>query len=173
MSEGKLTSKTEYTPYMTDSKGNVLEYMEKQLGGSYDPNLDVKDVAKKVRELIKKAVKAGLLPKSLKASVRIERYSMGRSLYVRVTKCDECFINVDAWRTQAGSNYNLSWADVGGRYNALGREIKNTLEQFVKAFQKSERHGQSDYHSCNYFGSVDFCSGLTSDQCEKFAEISG
>ena len=69
---------------------------------------------------MKSAVKAGFLPKSLKASVRIDRYSMGCSLDVDVTAVDDCILNVSAWREQATNGYRLSWADLGGMYKHIG-----------------------------------------------------
>ena len=145
------------------------EELVKSTGASYVPGRDVKDIAKDVRSLIKKAVKAGYLP-NLKASVKISRFAGGCSLDVTVTGIDVCVINVDAWRNQADNGFNLSWADCGGMYNARGREVLDTLERFQKAFQKVESHGQSDYHNTNFYDHTGFCSVLKNEQVAEFVE---
>ena len=54
-------------------------------GEAYEPDLDVVEIAKRVRSQLRKEAKSKHSPLSgAKASVRIERYSMGRSINVRL-----------------------------------------------------------------------------------------
>ena len=160
--------KTE-TTIVEDYCGHKGEALVKKLGASYDPSLDVKDIAKKVRALIKKAIKGGLLP-NMKTSVKISRFSGGCSLDVTVKEIDECVLNVSAWRKQVANNYNLSWADCGGRHNEKGQFVLEVLGLFVEAFQRSGSHAQSDYHNTNFFGHVGFDSDVLSSQVSRFVE---
>ena len=162
-STATLTTETTITENYNGWKG---EQLVKSVGGSYVPGRDVKDIAKDVRTIIRKAVKAGYLPKSLKASVTIERYSMGCALNVNVTHVDETIINVDGWQSMADANWRDSWVDHGGRHNDLGREILEFLNRVVSAFQRSEHHGQSDYCNVNFHGDVGFDSDLTHGQAK-------
>lgn len=61
--------------------------MSNFIGVKYDSDRDIAAIAKLVRKDIKTAVKAGALPKGLKASIRISRYSMGQSLNITITAC--------------------------------------------------------------------------------------
>ena len=164
----RIESKTEIVENYNGWKG---EELIRERGASYVPGRDVKEIAKDVRGLVKSAVKAGFLPKSLKASVRIDRYSMGCSLDVDVTAVDDCILNVSAWREQAANGYRLSWADLGGMYNTLGREVLDTLVRFCKAFQKSESHSQSDYHNTNFYLDVNFSGDVIDQQKSVFVEV--
>ena len=54
-------------------------------GAKFERGRDLTLVAKDLRRDIRAEIKANRLPKGLKVSVRIERYSMGQSLHLAVT----------------------------------------------------------------------------------------
>lgn len=149
-------------PYSKSSSETIV----KQLGGNYVAGRDVADIAKEVRAIIKKAIKAGYMPQ-MKVSVKISRASMCCSLDVAIMECDETLINVDAWRKNEASGWMESWVDCGGRYSDKGREIVDFLSLVVASFQKSESHAQSDYHNTNFFSDVKIDSDLCHAQFES------
>lgn len=157
-----LTSTTTIIENFNGWKG---EQLVKQCGAAYVPGRDVKDIAADVRSIIKKAIKSGYLPKSLKVSVKIERYSMGCSLNVAVTACDEIMINMESWLKMREWKWMGSWADAGSRYSVKGHEVLDFLKQVVKAFQKSEYHGGSDYSNTNFHSDVSI--DIEDEQFEK------
>ena len=150
--------------------GHESEELVKQLGSSYDVGRDVKDIAKDVRVIIKKAVKAGYLPSSLKVGVKISRASMCASIDITIKECDDCLLNVDAWRIQEAGGYMESWVDVGGRYSDKGKQTIEFLKTVLGAFQKSESHAQSDYHNTNFFSGVEISRELKDAQKSQFVE---
>lgn len=117
-------------------------------------HLDIKDIAKKMREDIKKAKKDGLLPKSLKVSVRISRYSMGQSLDITVRDgmggplfTDEYLI-----ATKRGTTYPSDYR--GEVYTKEAGEILDTLNEIHNAYNYDNSDVMSDYFDRNYYGSV-------------------
>ena len=165
-----MTNKIATTTEIVDNYcGHKGEQLVKEFGASYVPGRDIKDIAKDVRAIIRKAIKSGYLP-AMKVSVKIERSSMCSSLDVTVTDINETVINVDAWRQQAAQNFNLSWIDCGGRLNSRGQDIMGFLELVVKSFQRSEMHGQSDYCNVNFYEHIKFDSDILKSQFAELAE---
>lgn len=113
-------------------KCGLLEPTQHILGSRYDPKLDVAEIAKQIRKLIKDAIKAGYLPK-IKTSVRIQRFSGGQSINIEVK---ECFDDIT---TEAVV------------------ECVETLERFVKSYQRSVVELYGDYWEKNFYGHVSWC----------------
>lgn len=73
---------------MTTTQKPSAPYGLTALGSRWERGRDIAEIAKDVRRDIKAAVKAGNLPADVKFSVRISRFSMGKSLDVRATLPD-------------------------------------------------------------------------------------
>jgi hypothetical protein len=125
-------SKLRFHEWTTYNKvGDRLEPSRHVLGSRYDPDLDIAEIAKQIRKLIKDAIKAGYLPR-IKTSVRIKRYSGGESLNVNVDECLEA-IEIEAVV-----------------------DCVNTLERFVKSYQRTLSQSQGDYWENNFIGFVNW-----------------
>lgn len=160
---------TTTTTIVKDYNGWKGEKLVKELGGMHTPGQPITDIAREVRKIIKKAIKSGLLPK-IKVSVTVQKYAGGQTLHVTVKDVDFCVLNVNGWREQVSKNWMLGWDDVGGRYNPKGYEILDFLTRFAKAFQKSERHSNSDYLCINFFDDISFSTDLEDRQASQYVE---
>lgn len=114
-------------------EGEVVEHV---LGCRYDPGLDVKDIAKEIRKMIRDAIRAGYLP-AMKTSVRIQRFAGGRSIDIEVVEASV------------------------GRESDEGNEAAQFLQRCLDAYQRSEYWGQADYHDVNFWGFVSWYAEAT------------
>jgi len=110
-------------------------------------DLDVAAVAKLVRADIKALKIAGLV-----CSVRIERYSGGRSINVAVTACP-VQIQTDAY---VASNPHAYFE--GDRYTAEAKALLETLEGVLQAYNYDRSDIQSDYFCVRFYGHATFSS---------------
>lgn len=119
-------------------------------GDKFDPDRDLRDVAKLVRQDINAAVTAGMLPRGTKCSVRIERYSMGQALHVAVTACPIMLVN-PAFVRWADANPHASWSDaplgINDRMSPEGRHVVDTITGIVEAFNRRTTSDQADDYS--------------------------
>lgn len=119
-------------------------------GDKFNRDRNIADVAKLVRADIKAAIASNLLPKGIKCSVRIERYSMGRTLHVTVTACPVMVVN-PAFVRWSRNNPHASMldapAEASDRYSPEGRHILNTLTSIVEAFNRRVTSNQPDDYS--------------------------
>ncbi len=131
--------------------------MTKHTGSKYEmtKGLDVAEIAKLVRKDLKKA--------GYRASVRISRYSMGRSIQVEVkdlpkgTNLAEA-VEWVAYPGAADGEYE-SPADIGNK--GWFRPVALTaVENIVKAYQIAENDLQTDYFWSNFHISTDMAETL-------------
>jgi len=141
----------------TQTKGN-------NMNSQTNSNSSITEIAKAIREHIKEAKKANLLPPSMKVSVKCRKYAGGQSLNVGVVSCglNHLHPHYAAWadanpngslydypsdRDVASSDYHLAdWA-----IDAL--EILNKM---VSEFHWDKSDAQSDYFDCNFYCHVGF-----------------
>jgi len=148
----------------TEQKTKLRIKMITTAGSRYESGRDIKDVAKDVRRDIKAAVKAGELS-TLKASVRIERYSMGQTLRIEITEIDCTVFNLDAHAKQEAAGYMLSWVDCGGQYSEDGRRVLDAITAIANQYQRVQSSNQpDDYHSVNFHLDVEFSHDLREAQ---------
>lgn len=115
-------------------------------GARYESGRDIADIAKDLRKDIKLAVKAGFLPDA-KYSVRIERYSMGRSLTVVVKDAPYLTVNPKriAW-DDAGGNH-VDWPeDVKTWKSAEAMETEKALAEMAKVYNFDKSDPYTDYY---------------------------
>lgn len=117
------------------------------VGEKYQPGLDVADIAKLVRADIKTAIAAGELPQGMKVSVTIERYSMGRSLNVRVTACPGPIVE---WSTRTEFSHPVR----GVYFTASVVVWLDCLQAIVRAYSRREVDSQTDYYNVNFSDDV-------------------
>lgn len=92
-------------------------------------NLDITEIAKLIRKDIKNELPA------IKASVKIERYSMGQS------------IDVVAWT-------DVPIYVVGRDLNSNGQRLYDKLKEIVDAYNFNDSDSMTDYFHVNFYGGV-------------------
>jgi hypothetical protein len=140
--------------------------------------LDTAAIAKLIRRDIKTAVSEGLLPARWRYSVRIDRFSGGSSIDVRVKNCADAWIPCPGYKVGTRHNHpdggwsatgcGNVWCDVGGEYKdsphasahlVLTEEAlaaKMTLERVHAAYNHDGSDVMTDYFDVNYYGHVEF-----------------
>jgi hypothetical protein len=131
------------------------------IGTKYNRDLDIKDVAKLVRKDIAAAIKAGKLPEGLKATVRIDRYSMGQSLDVTVNACPGIVLSTARVAFVAANPHDHCPLP---RMSAHGARVLATLEAIVQAYNFDRSEPMSDYYHVNFHSTVDFADELEAAQ---------
>lgn len=104
-------------------------------------NMDIKDIAKLVRMDIATAKKAGQLPRLMKVSVSIERYSMGCSLCVTVKEWSGRVVN-PAWCL--GSINDPHGPNRAPRYTEQGTAWLEVLEAIANDYNYDNSDSETD-----------------------------
>lgn len=123
-------------------------------------DMDIRDIASAVRDGIKAATKAGTLP-AFKVSVRISRYSGGRSLRVEVTDVPAGYLipNLDnaMWHVEHPETW-IGGAPYGvrDRLSIEAQKHLDIIKAIVDEFHWDESDIQADYFSCNFYRHVEF-----------------
>ncbi len=107
-----------------------------QQGGRYRQGQDVAAIAK----LIRRDIKTADLPKGLKASVRISRYSQGKTISITVTCCPVVVLNPERVKDDAAQKC----ADGRPWRSAPGQAIVDILQAIGERYQKSQTTDQPD-----------------------------
>jgi hypothetical protein len=127
---------------MGNTKGSTMTDTSISYGSKYQKDLGVVAIAKLVRIDIRAAIKAGNLPKGLKCSVRIDRYSMGQSLDVTVKACPgACPLDATGFPRRDDATLAL-------------------LRTIVAAYNFDGSDLMSDYYHVNFSSSVSYCHEL-------------
>lgn len=116
---------------------------------------DVKETAQLIRQDIAAAIGAGLLPRELKASVRIERYSMGKSINVVVTAAPGVLILNEARVRHDVETKGLEYTTLP-MYSPEGRSILETLESIANQYQRNRSDSMRDVYDVAFSLSVTF-----------------
>lgn len=127
----------------------------KFVGEKYDRDMDVKDIAKLVRADIKKAIKEGTLPKGVKFSVRIDRYSMGQSLNAYMT----------AWPGEV-----LVKVEDELRYTKELEEALKVVRSIIKVYNFDDSDSMSDYFHVNFYSEVSVDYKLREENYERLTK---
>lgn len=144
-----------YTPAYCDPTNEVRGSKYEATKGLYGA-----DLAKRIRQDIKDAQKAGTIPAGFKISVRTDSYSGGYSIDVRVTAVPAEFKilsdKMASWKKQFPNSYRnvpLSRDDMySDEYNAL---IAN-LKAIHGAYNRDNSDSMVDYFDTRYYGDVGF-----------------
>ena len=146
---------------------------ERVYGSKYEANLDVAEIAKRVRADIKAAVavcsttarRAGELPDGAlppgKYSVRIDRYSMGCSVDVRFSwDGEEKLFSAKrlAFEVESPNAYPGNSADPEVRelYSPYAREVTRRLEAILAAYNHNGSDMMTDHYDVKFAARVDY-----------------
>ena len=128
-------------------------------GEKFERDLNVSDIAKRIRKEILAKKKAGEFPKGLKTSVRIQRYSGGQSLNITVKDFGFAPTNPEyvEFREQAGSDWHLTGihGQAPERYNEKATKILGELKEMRTAYNRDNSDIMVDYFDVNFYGSVE------------------
>ncbi len=112
-------------------------------GALFNSNLGIVEVAK----LVRKALKAA----GFRASVRVQRYSMGQSLNIQIMEVTSTALKSELTRTAMQHADEI--ANIPGTRDFVGcyRYAAETLAaSFATAYQRSESDSHTDYYSANF-----------------------
>ena len=126
------------------------------VGAKYEAtkNLDIAEIAKLVRKDIKAAVKSGDLPKA-KYSVKISRYSMGRSITVAVTGLEMETANMERHLAEARDrSLRHRGVPVGKLMTEEAYELEAKVEALVNAYNFDRSNPMEDYYNSAFAGFV-------------------
>lgn len=151
---------TNTAPANTNSNPYAVAY-----GDKYEQGLDVAEIAKRVRADIKVAITAGELP-AAKYSVRISRYSMGRSLYVTVDGVPFAIVHEARVRRDVLEPHAYH-AETLCLHTDEARALLAKVEAIVAAYNFDGSDSQSDYSHVNFYAHVDFSN--RQEQAEREA----
>jgi hypothetical protein len=115
---------------------------EKKVKGE---GLDTAGIAKAIREDIKEAVRRGELPKG-KYSVRTDRYSMGSSITIVVSKLPFRTLNPDAYRVEDGS-VMFDRTHFQSRFTPEAQAVERRLEAIIDAYHWDRSDLATDYYN--------------------------
>ncbi len=124
-------------------------------GKKYEKGLDVKEIAKRFREEVAEGVKTGTLPKGLKVSVKISRYSGGRSIDVEVVACPFAVANPERLAVELAQGKNTFLPEC--HYPILtpaAKELQTKLDGMLQAYNFDGSEIQSDYFHVNFYGNA-------------------
>jgi hypothetical protein len=117
---------------------------EKKVKGE---GLDTAEIASRIREDIKGAVKRGALPKA-KYSVRIDRYSMGSSVDVVASELPFPVLNADAFRVRPGETWMSFDSDrFRSRFTPEAERVERALNEIVDAYHWDKSDSSTDYYN--------------------------
>lgn len=126
-------------------------------GSKYEQGRDTAEIAKLIRKDIADALKSGALPKGLKVSVRISRFSMGSSIDLTITDAPMAIIN----RAWAEAEIRRPTEHSGlYRQTPEARSLASKLQNIAEAYRMDESDSQSDYFHCNFYLHIQFAGFL-------------
>lgn len=145
------------------------------LSDSEKSRMDVKDIAKAVREGIKANQKAGSLPKAAKFSVKVSRYSGGQSLNVRVVE-SPVQMQSFAWSLFVAEESHYPNGFRAGeerveRDSVEGARILGLVSEIVDAYNYNNSRSEVDYFDVNFYGDVSVSHELRAAEEKKVIEV--
>jgi hypothetical protein len=144
---GSLRSLRQKTPTLSVAK----QYPYKFVGSKYDPDLDVVEIAKRVRKDLKREYS------ECKFSVRIQRFSMGRSLDVTIKHTDFQVVNPDWVRFRVENpEWDHAKTNAPELYTADGEALFKRVKEIVQAYNFDDSDSMSDYYHVNFSQKIVF-----------------
>lgn len=130
----------------TAEQAREIESMYVRVDGSkyaQTKELNIVQIAALVRADIKAL--ASELPRGLKASVRVRKYSGGQAIDVTVTALPMGFVECrPEWTPR----------DIESRYSEETKQVVGSLKSILDAYNFDGSHIQSDYFHVRFYGSV-------------------
>lgn len=121
------------------------------------------EIAKDIRRDLKQAVAEGRLPGApTKYSVRVDNYSMGRSIDVEIQE----------WPGVVERTETFEDGHTCRRYTDEAQEVMKVVQQIRQAYNYDRSDVMTDYFDVNFYGSVTFESEFGKEQRMKAREKS-
>jgi len=135
--------------------------MKDGVGGKYNRDLSIVEIAKRVRADLKMAVKSGEIPNA-KFGVRIARFAGGRSLDVKIGMNGVDLIGVLNPVHAVVFNRFHDYLDghYAPRHTPEGERILAAVAKLVAAYNFDHSDSMTDYFHVNFYGSVEFASDV-------------
>lgn len=137
------------------------------LQNKVDRHKDLKEIAKEVRQDIKK-----VMPE-IKVSVTIKRYSMGQSLTISVTDCplDIFTQNYKEYMKEGSWDSYWDWQEKKGlvaqaRHTAQAEAVLKNLSEIAGQYRYDNSDSQTDYFDTNFYLTVEFSYFLEKRKAE-------
>lgn len=109
--------------------------------------LDTTAVAKRIREEIAAAVRTGELPRA-SYSVRTDKYSMGSSITIAVSKLPFPVLNPDAFYVEPGASWiTFDRARFQSRFSPEAQEVERKVNALVDAYHWDRSDWNSDVYN--------------------------
>ena len=172
----RIQRETQGRPAHAPSMPAYSDPANKVIGSHYQAtkNLDVADIAKRMRADVKAAIKAGTLPKGIKVSVKIERASMMQAIAMRITDFPTpVYREAYAVAVDFGADY---WSEAAEKQREIGRytpAVSSALEGLTRihnAYNFKNIDSMSNYSNVNYSGGVDVSLALEDEAMQYFKE---
>lgn len=140
--------------------------MTRVYGSKYDTNLTTVEIAKRFREDVKAAIKAGDLPKGLKVSAPAKHFSGGSSIHAVITACPVRVLNP----ARVAVEYANPHDHIGGnppRHTEEATALLAKLNEMLRAYNHDGSDIMTDYFDVNFYGDVTFHWELEHAEREK------
>lgn len=125
------------------------------MGSKYDISRDTREIAALVRQEIKQGLKDGSLPKGLKTSVTMERFSGGSSCTITIKAIPFPLVADDYLAACVAGTQDSRFCRVE-RFSQKARDLRAQLEAMLKAYQRDDSDAMIDYFSVNFYAHCDF-----------------
>jgi hypothetical protein len=132
-------------------------------GEKYEDNLDVKEIAKRVRADIKELVKSKDLPTG-KSSVKIDRFAGGCSLDVNIVNVESPHLMLNPDRVRFVRDNPHSIPSQFDQYTKEGKRMLKLLKSVVDAYNFDGSDSASDYFNVNFYSDISFDLAFTKAQ---------
>lgn len=113
-------------------------------------NLDITEIAKRIRVNLRNAQEMGALPAEMTFAVRIDRYSMGQSIDVTLSGMP------DAW-TFVSPGSEANWSEnipPNGGYSQAAQEATSYVNDVVDSYNRDDSDSMTDHFDVRFYGRV-------------------
>jgi len=131
-------------------------------------HLGTKEIAALFRQDVKRAIACGDLPKGLRLSVRIERFSGGSSINVTVKAVPFPLLNPEALRFENERPHTYHTLP---RYTSLATLLLAKLKAMVDAYNYDGSEIQVDYFHVRYYSHVSIAWEAEKAEKEAFLVV--
>jgi len=125
---------------------------ERIFGSKYNRNLSTTEIAKKIREDIKTAIKNKELPE-IKTSIRTEYYSMGSSINIKIIELPFNPFNKERVIDEIKNPFDYKVVPI---YSEKGQAVLDKIEEIARAHNHDGSEPQTDYFDVNFYCYVRF-----------------
>lgn len=135
-------------------------------GAKYERGLDVREIAKRIRQQIKTEIAAGALPQ-LQASVKIARFAGGQSIDIRVTAASFPILNRERVLVEHRQPHKYFPTAHYPVYTEQGATVLKQLQAMLDAYNYDGSEIQVDYHNKNFYGFAEYSNDLREHEREQ------